>query len=213
MSERRHKTRREKDITSRFLSGDLDQDRLESSQRFTPRSKNAEQNKIEQTALFRAADGEGAADIDALPIGRVIQVYSLYCVVEHETGIRLCVVRKTLSRLSETMIVVGDLVRFRDTPARDEIGRPEAVIEQILPRKTVLTRAISGSSGRPQPIVANADQMLIVVSLVQPLVKWGLVDRMLIAAQSGGLKAIICLNKIDLAEQSERAKKEFVQAR
>src|SRR6185503_20105341 len=50
-----------------------------------------------------------------------------------------------------------------------------------------------------QPIVANAQQMLIVASIVNPIVKWGLVDRMIIAAQSGKLSPIVCLNKTDLA--------------
>jgi ribosome biogenesis GTPase len=45
--------------------------------------------------------------------------------------------------------------------------------------------------------------MLIVVSVVHPAVRWGLVDRMLIAAQSGGLKPILCLNKVDLASEEE----------
>ncbi len=209
MSERRHKTRREKDITSRFLSGDFDEDRHESRQQFSDRSKNAQQSKIEQTALLRAAEEQAAGDLGSLPVGQVIQVYSLFCQVAHETGIRLCVVRKTLGKLSESAIVVGDFVRFRDTGSIDESGRPEAVIEQVLPRKTILTRAPGRHGYRPQPIVANADQMLVVASLVQPRVKWGLVDRMIIAAQSGGLVPIVCLNKIDLADQTASARSEF----
>jgi ribosome biogenesis GTPase len=209
MSERRHKTRREKDITSRFLSGELEVEALESEQKFTQRSKGAQQSKIEKTALLRAAEGSAAADLDLLPTGQVMQVYSLYCEVDHSSGQRLCVIRKTLSKLSQTMIVVGDWVKFRDTEMRDEIGRQEAVIEQVLPRKTVLTRA----AAREDPIVANADQMLIVVSLAQPRPKWGLADRMIIAAQSGGLAPIVCLNKVDLADESERSRKEYVQAR
>jgi ribosome biogenesis GTPase len=209
MSERRHKTRRQKDVTSSYLSGDLDEDRLESEQRFTQRSKGAQQDKMEKTALLRAAEGSDAADIETLPIGQVIQVYSQFCNVEHPDGIRLCVTRKTLGKLSDSSIVVGDLVRFRDTDVRDESGLLQAVIEQVLPRKTILTRAGSFRTHAPQPIVANAQQMLIVASLVQPRVKWGLVDRMLIAAQSGGLVPVICLNKIDLAQADDESARQL----
>jgi ribosome biogenesis GTPase len=209
MSERRHKTRRQKDVTSSFLSGDLDEDRLESEQRFTQRSKGAQQDKMEKTALRRAAEGSDAADIETLPIGQVIQVYSQFCNVEHPDGIRLCVTRKTLGKLSDSSIVVGDLVRFRDSGVRDESGLLQAVIEQVLPRKTILTRAGSFRTHAPQPIVANAQQMLIVASLVQPRVKWGLVDRMLIAAQSGGLVPVICLNKIDLAQADDESARQL----
>jgi ribosome small subunit-dependent GTPase A len=117
----------------------------------------------------------------------------------------LCVVRKTLAKSNETGIVVGDRVRFRVTGSKDEQGRPEAVIEQLLPRKTILTRAESFKGTNQHPIVANADQMLIVASLLFPAVKWGLVDRMIVAAQSGGLVPIVCLNKVDLEADEDGA--------
>jgi ribosome biogenesis GTPase len=72
------------------------------------------------------------------------------------------------------------------------------MIEQILPRRTVLTRSDSFKQIESHPIVANAEQMLIVTSVREPDIKWGLIDRMLVAARAGGLIPIICLNKIDL---------------
>jgi ribosome biogenesis GTPase len=200
MTGRRKKPPREKDLTARFLTGDFDEDRIEQSQRFSDRSKNAQQSKIERTALLRAAEGS-AADIESLPAGQVVQVYSLFIDVEHETGTRLCVVRKTLNKTRDTAVVVGDWVRFRDTGSTDDQGRPEAVIEAVLPRTTVLTRADSFKGAEQHALVANAQQMLIVASIVNPIVKWGLVDRMIVAAQSGGLVPIVCLNKIDLADE------------
>src|SRR5207248_2669395 len=121
-------------------------------------------------------------------------------------------VRKTVRQISETQLVVGDRVRFRpvegDKPSEhgqhsDGSRRkdsPEAVIEQALPRQTVLTRADSFKGVEQHPIVANAEQMLVVASLREPRVKWGLIDRMIVAALSGGLRPIICLNKVDLAK-------------
>ena len=212
MSGRRRKPPRQKDLTDQLLDGDPETDRLETHQRFSNRSRDAQQNKIERTALLRAAEGEQAADVDRLPIGEVIQVYSLFCQVDHPTGLRLCVVRKTLNKLSDTAVIVGDRVRFRDTESRDEIGRQEAVVEQVLPRRTVLTRSDSFSGRDQHPIVANADQMLIVASLLRPRVKWGLVDRMIVAALSGGLTPLICLNKIDLAVPGEESESEYAQA-
>jgi len=197
----RRKTHREKDPTSSFLSGDWDEDRIEQEQRFSDRSKHAEQNKILRTASLRVEESSNAPDIATLPIGQVIQVFSRYSEVRFEGASRLCIVRKTLSKLQDTAIVVGDRVRFRDGPPQAE-QRGEGMIEEILPRQTVLTRADSFKAIDQHPIVANADQMLIVASVVRPRVKWGLIDRMLVAARGGGLKPIICLNKVDIETDS-----------
>jgi len=178
------------------------------AQRFGARSKGAQQSKIQRTAMLRAAEEDQAGDVEALPVGQVTQVFSLFSEVEHGGQRVLCVVRKTLSKLSETAVVVGDRVRFREianAAGSVESGQREGVIEQILPRGTVLTRANSFNSQRQHPIVANAQQMLIVASAKLPAVKWGLVDRMLAAARSGGLVPIVCLNKIDLLREDERA--------
>ena len=48
-------------------------------------------------------------------------------------------------------------------------------------------------------VVANADQLLIVVALADPPPRTGFVERALIAAYAGGLKPILCLTKTDLA--------------
>lgn len=200
MSSRRRKAHREKDLTSRFLAGDWDEDRIEPEQRFSQRSKHAQHNKMLQTLELRAQEAIDQSDLSTLPTGQVQQVHSLYAEVGTPEGLYLCVVRKTLARATDYSLVVGDMVRIRPIEARDELGRPEAVIEQILPRKTLLTRADSFKQIEQHPIVANADQMLIVAAILSPEVRWGLIDRMLIAAQAGGLVPIICLNKIDLAD-------------
>jgi len=199
MSGKRRDRAQAKNLKDFYLSGDVDEGDLRKHHRFSQRSAGAQQRKIEQTALLRAAEEEASGEIEALPMGQVTQVYSLFSDVEAEGGQRLCVVRKTLAKLAESSLVVGDLVRFREMGAVDEQGRPEAVIEQILPRRTVLTRADSFKAMEQQPIVANADRMLIVLSLHEPEVRWGLVDRMIVAAQSGGLGPVVCLNKVDLA--------------
>jgi len=210
MSARRRKKTREQDVTGRYLAGDMDEDAVEHAQRFSDRNKNAQQDKILKTAAKRAAaeataSAAGITDLESLPVGQVIQVYSLFCEVTHDGTLWLCTTRKTVNKISKTQIVVGDRVRFRASGTTDELGRPEAVIEQVLPRETILTRANSFKGLGQHPIVANADQMLIVVSLANPAVKWGLVDRMLIAAQSGNLKPVIVLNKIDLASEVDEA--------
>jgi ribosome biogenesis GTPase len=200
MSAKRRKNTREQDLTGRYLAGDLDEDHVAAGQRFSNRSKTAERNKILRTAAMRAAaEPADSADLESLRVGQVIQVHSLFSEVQHEGQTLLCVTRKTLTRVADTAIVVGDRVRFRESGTKDDLGRPEAVIEQVLPRQTVLARSDSFKGIEQHPIVANADQMLIVASLLHPQVKWGLIDRMIIAAQAGKLQPIICLNKLDLA--------------
>jgi ribosome biogenesis GTPase len=193
----RRRKPRDKSLTERYLSGALENVDLDEKEQFGSRSKDAELGKILRTALLRAEE-QSDAEVQTLPIGQVIQVYSLYSDVECDGRNYLCVVRKTLNRRSDSAILVGDRVRFRDLNLVDEQGRPQAVIEEVLPRETVLTRADSFKGNDQHPIVANAGQMLIVASIRRPTVRWGLIDRMIVAAQSGKLQPIVCLNKIDL---------------
>lgn len=205
MSGKPKKSPREKNFTSRYNAGGMDEDdgRLDINQRFSSKSKNLQQNKTAKTSQMRAELQNDPTDIAALPTGRVTQVYSRYCEVECEGVTWLCIVRKTISQVSGGDIVVGDVIRFRDLGSKDEAGRPEGIVEQMLPRKTLLTRADSFKQLVSHPVVANAEQMLIVASLHEPDVKWGLIDRMIIAAQGGGLVPIVCLNKVDLHEESD----------
>jgi ribosome biogenesis GTPase len=201
----RNRKPREKNLTGRFLSGNLEEGDLDAQQRFGSRSKDAELSKILRTALLRAEENSDA-DVQALPVGEVLQVYSLFSEMESGGRLWLCLVRKTLNRRSDSAVLVGDRVRFRDLGLVDDQGRPQAVIEEVLPRDTILTRSDSFKASEQHPIVANAQQMLIVTSVCDPQVKWGLVDRMIVAALSGKMKPIICLNKVDL-ETEEIAKK------
>ena len=212
MGSKRRKPRSNQ-LADQYRDGAFDADRLyekddEQKQTYSDRNKHAEANKIAKTTgereeraalLAAAAEEAGDAPLEQLPTGEVTQVYSMFSQVESAAGqVYLCVVRKTLIRTSETHLIVGDVVRVRDIGRLDSTGRTEAVIEHVEPRRTVLTRTDSFKGVNQQPIVANAEQMLIVAAVTEPPVKWGLVDRMIVAARSGGLVPIVCLNKVDL---------------
>src|SRR5690349_4083312 len=66
---RRKKAPREKDMTSRYMRGDLDEDREEAGEKFSDRSKHAVQRKVEKTAALQSAKEDFDGDINALPVG------------------------------------------------------------------------------------------------------------------------------------------------
>ena len=92
-------------------------------------------------------------------------------------------------------IAVGDEVVYRATD--DETG----VLEEVLPRRTKLSRGASGGRGLEHVVVANLDQVLIVVAAAQPKPKLRFVDRVLVGALRGGLEAAVCVNKMDLVTE------------
>jgi ribosome biogenesis GTPase len=99
--------------------------------------------------------------------------------------------------LGRTPIVVGDDVDI----VGDLSGRPDTLARIVRrgTRRTVLRRTADDNDASERVIVANADQLLIVVAMADPPPRTGLVDRALIAAYAGGLAAILCLTKTDLA--------------
>ncbi|MCU0759274.1 MAG: ribosome small subunit-dependent GTPase A [Steroidobacteraceae bacterium] len=87
-------------------------------------------------------------------------------------------------------IVCGDWVRCERDAAHGEV---HAV--QVLPRHTALHR--SSARGDSEAVVANVTLMAVVVA-PRPLPDLFVVDRYLCAASSGGIAALLVLNKLDL---------------
>jgi ribosome biogenesis GTPase len=145
-------------------------------------------------------DGKEPADMPAVDAsaclpGRVLRVHGLQSVVEAEDGKQYrCAVRRLLRTLAtdeRNIVTTGDRVWFR--PALND----EGFIERVEPRHGLLTRA---SRGREHVLVANVDQVVIVVSLVEPELKPHLIDRYLASAEQGGIAPVVCLNKVDLVD-------------
>ncbi|MGH7224521.1 MAG: ribosome small subunit-dependent GTPase A [Gemmataceae bacterium] len=144
--------------------------------------------------------------LKSLP-GRVLRVHGLFSIVQTDDGQHYrCVVRRLLRTLAtheRNIVATGDRVWIRVSgEARVENGEKDALstdswIERIEPRHGLLTRA---SRGREQVLVANVDQVVFVMSLLEPELKPHLIDRYLASAEQGGIRPILCLNKADLVE-------------
>ncbi|MDT5151617.1 MAG: ribosome biosis GTPase / thiamine phosphate phosphatase [Mycobacterium sp.] len=99
--------------------------------------------------------------------------------------------------LGRTPIVVGDEVDI----VGDLSGKPDTLARIVRrgERRTVLRRTADDTDPTERVVVANADQLMIVVALADPPPRTGFVERSLIAAYTGGLTPILCLTKSDLA--------------
>lgn len=117
----------------------------------------------------------------------------------------ICSLRGALKKETQklkNLVIVGDLVNF------DVTGSEAGVIVSVEPRKSVLSRADHLSQQKEHLIAANVDQVFITVSVMDPPLRAPIVDRYLIAAQKGSLKAIIVCNKIDLLDDPDYAEAE-----
>ncbi len=93
--------------------------------------------------------------------------------------------------LGDQVELVGDLTGGSDALAR--IVRRHA-------RVTTLRRSADDSDPDERVIVANADQLAVVVAAADPEPRPRLVDRALIAAFDGGLTPLLLITKTDLAD-------------
>jgi ribosome biogenesis GTPase / thiamine phosphate phosphatase len=100
-------------------------------------------------------------------------------------------------QLGRTGVIVGDRVGVvGDTSgAEGTLAR----IVQVEERETVLRRTADDDDPYERPIVANADQIVIVTALADPPPRTGMIDRILVAAYDAGIQPLLCLTKADLA--------------
>lgn len=100
-------------------------------------------------------------------------------------------------------VVVGDKVRL----VGDLSGRPDTLarLVGILDRQTVLTRTADDVDPYERVIVANADQLAIVVAAANPEPRIGLIDRALVAAYDAGIDPLLIVTKSDLGDATQVA--------
>ncbi|MDQ1619918.1 MAG: ribosome biosis GTPase / thiamine phosphate phosphatase [Actinomycetota bacterium] len=98
-------------------------------------------------------------------------------------------------------VVVGDRVAL----VGDVAGGDDALarIVRVEERKSTLRRTADDTDPFERVIVANADQLVIVTALADPVPRLQLIDRCLVAAFDAGLRPLLCLTKADLAGPEE----------
>lgn len=123
--------------------------------------------------------------------GRIVKALSGYYYVKANGRLWQCRARG-LFKKKQLSPLVGDWVRLTVTE------NEEGYIQEIAPRKTVLSR----------PPMANADQAVIVSSLRQPDFQSLLIDKILIHVEEAGMEPVVVLTKTDLGPlipEAERA--------
>jgi ribosome biogenesis GTPase len=174
-----------------------DEDKHRRVEHVRPKGELSRRRTIVQDESATGAAGAEMPAVDeaaCLP-GRVLRVHGLLNTVQTDDGREFrCSVRRVLKTLAtdeRNIVTCGDRVWILPS------ANNEGVIERIEPRHGILRRS---SKGRDHVLVANVDQVVIVVSLVQPELKPHLIDRYLVVAEQGRLLPIICLNKADLVD-------------
>ncbi len=94
-------------------------------------------------------------------------------------------------------LVVGDEVRIRLTGPEGALDS-EGVVEEILPRRNMISRLAAGKRRQEQILMANLDRIFLVMSVREPTFAAILLDRFLAAVEHRKLEAHICMNKCDL---------------
>ncbi len=145
--------------------------------------------------------------------GMVIKAHGGFYYVKTPAGQTICRLRGTLKQAAweSDLIAVGDHVKMMQTEPR------QAVIVEVLPRRTVLSRQATlpkgkrpiGWTEREQVLVANPDQAVFVFAVREPEPRLQMLDRFLVAAERAGIEILICANKVDLLANDQDPRQVF----
>lgn len=113
--------------------------------------------------------------------------------VNREGEHRVCTLAGKLRAQPVDPVAVGDFVTLNEA----------GVIVEVLPRSSKLSRPGAGRKPVEQVIAANLDQVVAVFAAARPEPKWNLLDRYLVSAEASELEALICITKMDLADEAD----------
>jgi len=120
------------------------------------------------------------------------------CLLDNAAGGPIIVTAMRARELGRRAVAVGDQVQIVGdlSGGVDTLAR----IVRISERRSVLRRSADDTDLAERVLVANADQLVIVAALADPLPRTGFIDRCLVAAYTGNLDPVLVLTKADLAD-------------
>ncbi len=137
---------------------------------------------------------------------RILEVQSNHIAIVELDGKPLsCTVSGRLKNLNfetRSLVFAGDWVHIDRT-------NDDPRIEEILPRENSLSRFSEDGFQKEIVVAANIDQVVITCSWTQPELRLGLLDRYLCSAEIAEIDAVICVNKVDLAESLDEVNDAF----
>jgi ribosome biogenesis GTPase / thiamine phosphate phosphatase len=154
---------------------------------------------VDDEGVIQTGAWGAVANVDARDAAILISIGSGRCRLFHEEREFDCLVPPELAVRQKSALAVGDRVV---TETSDGMCR----LAGVLARRTVLSRPDPLNPHVQRLIAANIDVVIHVVSVKAPPLRPRLIDRFLIAIQRGGAQAAICVNKIELLDDDERAR-------
>tara|TARA_B100001142_G_scaffold329907_1_gene395033 strand:- start:7112 stop:8035 length:924 start_codon:yes stop_codon:yes gene_type:complete len=128
-------------------------------------------------------------------IGVVIKTTGILYDVKSENGdlieCRLKGKFRTKGIQSTNPIVVGDKVKLERTDG-------SYMIVDLFERKNYIVRKSVNLSKQTHIIASNIDQLLLMVTLINPITTTTFIDRVLVSANAFGVDTVLVFNKIDL---------------
>lgn len=135
--------------------------------------------------------------------GRIITVdrgrYT--AVVGEDSGDERTVIAARARELRRSPVVAGDFVSL----VGDVSGAPDTLarLVKIQDRKTLLRRSADDTDPIERAVVANADQLVVVVAAANPEPRTGFIDRALVAAYDAGIDPLLLVTKADVKDPTE----------
>lgn len=102
--------------------------------------------------------------------------------------------RRTPIVTGDFVDVVGDISGAKDTLAR---------IVRLGERSSILRRSADDTDTTERVVVANANQLVIVVAAANPQPRTGFIDRAVVAAYDAGIEPILCITKTDVSHPQQ----------
>lgn len=94
-------------------------------------------------------------------------------------------------------LAVGDIVYFRIEAEK------KAIIKKIAPRRNYVVRQSPRKKHYLHLLASNIDHAIVIMTIVQPMLKQGFIDRFLMMTESHNIPVTIVFNKSDVYEEKD----------